>query len=162
MLIRPATAQDAPAICAIWNPVIRDTLATFNSVEKTPDDITAMLSEKATQGHAFLLAEAENTILGFATFGQFRGGIGYAHTFEHTIILGDQARGRGVGRALMTALEDAARTAGGHSLFAGVSAGNPAGVAFHRALGFQEVATLPEVGRKFERWLDLVLLQKLL
>jgi len=162
MTIRPATAQDAAAICAIWNPVIRDTEITFNAVEKTPADIVQSLADKAALGHGFLVAEEGGDLLGFATYGQFRSGIGYRHTVEHTIILGPHGHGRGIGRALMAAIEDHARAGGAHSMFAGVSSGNPSGVAFHAALGYREIAMLPEVGFKFGRWFDLHLMQKML
>ncbi|MCP5088159.1 MAG: N-acetyltransferase [Rhodobacteraceae bacterium] len=160
--IRPATHADAPAIAAIWNPMIRDTLITFNAVEKAPADICTMIDAKAAGGHAFLVATEEDQTLGFATYGQFRGGVGYARTMEHTIILAPATQGKGVGRALMLAIEDHARIGGSHSIFAGVSAANPAGVAFHQACGYHEVVTLSEVGYKNGRWLDLVLLQKTL
>jgi len=162
MILRAATASDAPAICAIWNPVIRDTEATFNALQKTPADITAMIDAKTAAGHALILAEDAGTLLGFATYGQFRGGIGYARTMEHTVILAPQAHGRGIGRALMAAIEDHARTRGAHSMFAGVSSGNPAGVAFHAALGYAHVATLRQVGHKYDTWYDLHLMQKML
>ena len=76
------------------------------------------------------------------------------------MILAGDARGQGVGRALMARLEDHARTQGIHVLIAGVSGENEAAIAFHRAIGFTEAARLPEVGRKFGRWMDLVLLHK--
>lgn len=160
--IRDATAADAAAIAAIWNPVIRDTAATFNSAEKTPADIAQMIATRQTDGHAFLLATRDDRLLGFATFAQFRGGVGYARTMEHTIILAPEATGQGTGRALMHSLESRARAAGAHSLFAGVSAENPAGLAFHARLGFVEAARLQQVGHKFGRYMDLVLLQKFL
>lgn len=159
-MIRQAADSDIPGILAVWNPVIRDTLVTFNDREKTPGDIAVMLSEKRALGHAFLVVEEAGGIFGFATFGQFRAGPGYRHSFEHTIILAPDARGRGFGRGLLGAIEAAARSAGGHVLFAGVSAANPEGVAFHAATGFREVARLSEVGRKAGRWLDLVLMEK--
>lgn len=160
--IRAAAAADAPAIAAIWNPVIRDTLVTFNAVEKTPADIEILIAARAAEGRAFLVAEGPNGLVGFATYFQFRGGIGYAHTMEHTIILSPGAQGTGLGRRMMALLEDHARGQGAHSLIAGVVADNAAGRAFHAALGYAETAILPEVGRKYDRWLDLVLMQKLL
>ena len=161
-MIRPATPADIPAVLAIWNPVIRDTLVTFNSVEKTETDLSALLAQKARDAHAFLVALHEGAVAGFAAYGPFRSGIGYRHTMEHTIILDHAARGRGLGRALMSGIEDHARDRGAHSMFAGVSAANPAGLAFHAALGYQHVARLPRVGNKFGEWLDLVLMQKFL
>ncbi|HEX9858308.1 MAG TPA: GNAT family N-acetyltransferase [Paracoccaceae bacterium] len=161
-MIRPATTSDLAALLAIWNPLIRDTLITFNSTQKTLADMEKMLAEKAAAGQAFLVAEADGRVAGFATYGQFRGGVGYAHTMEHTIILGEATRGKGLGRALMRAVEDHARAGGAHSIFAGVSGGNPEGRAFHAAMGYREAAVLPEVGYKFGRWWDLVLMQKFL
>ena len=161
-MIRDARPADAPAIAAIWNPVIRDTAITFNAAEKSEDDIVAMIQSRQSDGHGFLVAESEGDVMGFATYAQFRGGVGYARTMEHTILLHPAAHGRGLGRALMTALEDHARARGAISLFAGVSAENPAGRAFHAALGFAEVAILQRVGFKFGRTMDLVLMQKFL
>lgn len=161
-MIRAALPTDAAAIAAFWNPFIRDTAVTFNPVEKSPAEISAMIKDRQAAGHGFLVAEQDGTVLGFASYAQFRGGAGYACTMEHTIILSPAAQGTGLGRALMTALEDHARAAGIHSLIAGVSAENPAGRAFHAALGYTEVATLPQVGHKFGRWMDLVLMQKIL
>lgn len=159
MIVRPARPEDAAPICAIWNPVIRDTLVTFTTQEKTEAGIAADI---AARGPSFVVAEAEGQVQGFATSFPFRSGPGYAFTREHSIILRSAAHGRGVGRALMSALEEAARADGVHSLFAGVSGANPEGLAFHARLGFAEVARLPEVGFKAGRWLDLVLMQKFL
>jgi L-amino acid N-acyltransferase len=161
-MIRPAAARDAAEVAKIWNAVIRDTAITFNSVEKTESELVRLFITKAEQGHGFFVVEEEGAILGFATYGQFRGGMGYARCMEHTIILGEAARGRGLGRALMEVVEDHARAGGAHSIFAGVSAENEPGVAFHSAMGYREVARLSEVGWKFDRWMDLVLLQKFL
>lgn len=161
-LIRAAAPTDAPAIAAIWNPVILQTLVTFNATPRSAADIVLMIQQKTETDHAFLLAEAQGRVLGFASYGQFRSGSGYARTMENTIILAPEARGRGLGRALMAAIEEHAVRRGAHSMIAGVSAANPAGRAFHAALGYREVAMLPEVGFKAGRWLDLVLMQKLL
>lgn len=162
MLIRPARAEDCAAIADLWNSYIRDSNVTFNSQEKTAAGLADDLARKATDGMPFLLAEAATAILGFATYGQFRASNGYARTMEHTVILSPTASGRGVGRALMAAIEDHARGRGVHSMLAGVSAANPDGIRFHAAIGYLELARLPEVGRKFDQWFDLVLMQKML
>lgn len=156
MIIRPATRGDAAAIIAIQNPIIRDTAITFNAQEKTEGDITTAIETVP----CFLVAEDDTGLLGFVLYDQFRKGVGYARTMEHTIVLAPQARGKGAGRALMRAAEDHARAQGVGSLWAGVSGENPDGVAFHARLGFEEVARLPKVGYKFGRWMDLVLMRK--
>jgi len=160
--ILPASVDDAKAITAIWNPVISSTTVTFNSVEKSAADVAAMIKDRRAAGHAFLVARQGNDLLGFATYGQFRNGVGYVHTIEHTVILADHTRGKGVGRALISALESHAHTNGVHSMIASVAAENIAAIAFHKAVGFTQVAYIPEAGRKFDRWLDVVFLQKIL
>ena len=156
MTVRPATAADAPAIAAIRAPLIRDTEVTFASAVKSPGDVAAMIAERPL----FLVAETGGGLAGFATYAPFRPGTGYAHTMEHTVILAEQARGRGLGRALMTALEDHARAQGAHVMVAAISSGNPSAIAFHARLGYAETGTMPEVGRKFGKWLTLHLMQK--
>lgn len=162
-MIRDARPQDAPAIAALWNALIRDTTVTFTRTEKPAAEVAALIGARRRDGHAFLIAEtATETFAGFATYGQFRGGDGYDRSMEHSIHLAPAARGQGLGRALMSALEDHARARGYHSMIAGVSGENLPGQAFHAALGYAECARIPQVGFKFGRWLDLVLMQKFL
>ena len=146
----------------MWNPVIRDTLITFNAVEKKPKDVALDITAKAEQGLGFFVCETQGHVLGFATYAQFRGGVGYGKTMEHTIILSPALNGMGVGRSIMQTLCDHAKDRGVMSMFAGVSARNDAGVQFHRAVGFQPVAGLEKVGFKFGQFIDLVLMQKFL
>ncbi|MDM7932142.1 GNAT family N-acetyltransferase [Tabrizicola sp.] len=160
-MIRPANVADAGAIATLWNPYIRDTAVTFNAVEKSPADVEAMIDGRARLGHATFVAEAEG-LLGFASYAQFRGGVGYRTCMEHSILLAPAARGRGAGRQLVTALCDHAARAGAHQMIAGVSAENPDGLAFHSRMGFAEIARVPEAGFKFGRFIDLVLMQKFL
>jgi len=104
--VRQAEARDAQRICAIWNHVIETSAVTFTTEAKTEAGIVADI---AARGAGFQVAELDGTIVGFATYFQFRGGPGYRHTMEHSIQLAPEARGRGAGRALMAALEAAAQ-----------------------------------------------------
>lgn len=157
MIIRQARVSDAAALTAILNDVVDNTTITFTTLRKTEETVAADITAR---GAAFQVAENGGAVVGLATYFPFRAGPGYARTQEHSIVLTAQARGQGIGRALMTALEDVARAGGVHSLMAGVSGENAAGLAFHSAIGFVEVGRLPEVGFKFGRYLDLVLMQK--
>lgn len=159
MIVRPAQIQDADAICGISNDLIRHSLITFTTNDRT----TAATEEAiAASNGAFLVAEHAGKVVGFASYAPFRAGPGYAHTKEHSIQLAPQARGRGVGRALMEALETVARKADVHVLVAGISGANPDAIAFHDRLGFETVGRMPQVGRKEGQWLDLILMQKIL
>lgn len=153
-MIRRATPADAPALHAIWTPVIRETTHIFHTTERTEGEIAAL-----TRGEgAFLVWEEGGRVLGFARFFPFRAGNGYAQAVEHTILLAPDAQGRGGGRALLEALVAEARAAGKHTMWAAISAENAPAIAFHAACGFVHAGRLPEAGRKFGRWLDLVLM----
>ncbi len=160
--IREIRPDYLPAIGAIWNAMIRETAFTFTDLEKTPDALAAWLAEGRAARRPRLAAISAGRLIGFAAAGAFRAGPGYAHTLEHSIILDPAAAGRGAGGALMARLEVEARNSGAHSLIAGISGENTRAIAFHRRMGFREVGRLPEVGRKFGRWLDLVLMQKMI
>lgn len=159
MIIRQARAEDAPVIAAISNAVIRDTLVTFTTDERSIEGVVADIEAR---GPAFLVAERDGTVEGYATYGAFRAGPGYAGCREHSIQLAPEARGQGAGRALMEALEACAIAENVHVLVAGISSANPGAIAFHSAIGFEHVGLMPEVGQKWGQRLDLVLMQKIL
>ncbi len=159
MTIRQARTQDAPAITAITNAIIRDTLVTFTTDERSVESVAA---EIETKGPAFLVADRDGAVVGFATYGTFRSGPGYAQCREHSIQLAPEARGQHVGRSLMQALEANAQAENVHVLVAGISSANPTAIAFHAAVGFKQVGRMPEVGFKWGQRLDLVLMQKIL
>lgn len=158
MILREARASDAAAVRTIWNAVIRDTLATFTTELLTHDAAESRIARR--QGAFWVAEDAPGAVVGFATFGPFRSGPGYAATVEHTIILTPEARGRGTGHLLMNMAEQAARDNGHHVMVAAISGANLRAVDFHAKRGFVEVGRLPEVGRKAGRWLDLILMQK--
>lgn len=161
-MIRPASAADCPAILAFWNPLIETTTVTFSPSPHSVQSLAALMGERQGAGRAFVLAEEAGQVLGFASYDQFRKGAGYAHSMEHTIILAPQARGRGVGRALMAEIEAHAKAGGAHLMVAGISAENTPGLGFHAALGYGLAGRVAQAGYKFGRFIDLVLMQKLL
>ena len=158
MIIRAAIPADAGTICAIHNQVIRDSLITFTTQERQIGAVARAIKE----GQVFLVAEVGEQVVGFAGYGGFRPGPGYAHTVEHSLYLAPEMRGRGAGRMLLLALEERARRDHVHVMVAGISSANAAGIAFHAAMGYGHAGRLPEVGRKQGQWLDLVLMQKIL
>lgn len=157
-MIRPAVPRDAEAIAAVWNQIIRETTHTFTTQEKDPTAIAAQIA----QGTPWWVASVNNSVQGHATYGQFRGGPGYAYAMEHSVHLNNTAHGQGLGRALMAALETHAKASGAHIIVAGISGENTAGQAFHARLGYVECGRVVQAGFKWGRWLDLVLMQKIL
>lgn len=160
-MIRDARTDDAAGIAAIWNPIIRDTEITFWPTERSVEEIAAIITARQAAGHAFLVAEdAVGTILGFSTYSQFRNGGGYARSFEHSINLGPDARGKGLGAALLAAVESHARAAGGRLLIGGITASNQGSLMFHQRNGYAEWGRIPAAGWKFGKFHDLVLMGK--
>lgn len=155
MTIRCAIQSDAGAILDIWNHYITHTVATFNSQEKTKAEIEMLISNQP-----MFVASDGDTITGFATYGDFRKGVGYANTAEHSLFLQNGLKGQG--RRLMNQIELDAKSNGIHSMFAGISDENENAIGFHQAIGYDHVAVLKEVGWKFGRWHDLILMQKFL
>lgn len=134
-----------------------DPVVTFTTDKRQGRDVAARIAQTP-----HWVAVEEGAILGFATYGPFRSGPGYARTFEHSVLLSPAARRRGLGRALMSQLETHLKAKGAHILVAGIGGENQAALAFHARLGFAEVARMPQVGRKAGRWQTLVLMQKAL
>ena len=159
MIIRSARPADSPQIAALWNRLIVKISITFTLEAKTIDVLETIILARAK---AFQVFEQAGSIFSFATFFQFRHGPGYARTMEHSIVLAPEAQGTGHVRRLMAALEDEARQLDVHLLWAAVSGENRTGVAFHQKNDFKAITRLPQVGYKFGRWMDLVLLQKIL
>ena len=154
--IRKARPADAAGILPIYNRLIRETTVTFLPTEKTIGEI-----EQAVEAaDAYFVADVDGKIVGFASFGAFRAGAGYASVKEHSICLAVEARGAGLGARLLDTLESEARAQGVRFMVAGISGENTGGQIFHAAQGYNNVGHLPEIGEKFGRRLDLVLMQK--
>lgn len=154
-MIRAAVPSDAESIAEIHNFYIRETAVTFLPDEKSQADVLAAINGP----DPVIVYEEQGVVRGFARYFPFRSGAGYRYTVEHTVLLAPDLKGRGVGRALMSALLDAARAAGKHSVIAVVSGENPDGVAFHQRIGFEVIGVMPQVGYKFGRFMDATMLQ---
>ena len=161
-VLRPATPDDAAAIAALWAPIIRDTTVTFYPTPRSPEEIATMIATRQGDGHAFLVAEGAGTVLGFSSYSQFRPGPGYRHTMEHNVNLAPQARGQGLGRALVQAVLAHATAAGHRVMIGAITADNAASLALHRRLGFTQAGRIAQAGWKFGRFHDLVLVQRVL
>lgn len=160
----PADALDGdlPGILAIYNDVIATSTAVFSELAVTLEDRAAWIAGRREQGYPVLVVRDEGGVAGFGSFGDFRTWPGYRHTIEHSVHVRADRRGQGIGRMLVGALVERARELGKHAMIAGVDADNAASLALHERLGFVVVARMPEVARKFDRWLDLVLLELIL
>lgn len=156
--IRDAGPADAAAICGIYNHAVRATTAIWNDLEVDEANRAAWLTERQTAGFPVLVAESGGAILGFASYGPFRAFEGYRLTVENSVYVAASAQGGGLGRALMQALIARAREAGFHVMVAAIEAENAVSIRLHASLGFAEAGRLPQVGTKFGRWLDLVLM----
>lgn len=163
MQIRDAQDGDIPAITAIYNHAVAQTTAIWND---TPVDVAnrlAWLAERRRQTYPVLVAvDDQDGVLGYASFGDWRAFDGYRHTVEHSVYVGHDHRGQGIGRALMQALIARAGALGKHVMVAGIEAGNLGSIRLHEGLGFQQVGQMRQVGAKFGQWLDLTFLQRIL
>lgn len=160
--IRDAAEADLPAILDIYNDAILNSTAVWSTHTVDLENRRGVLRDRRAKGYPTLVAALDDQVLGFASFGDFRPWDGYHATVEHTIYVHKHHHGKGVGKALMPPLIDAARALGKHVIVAGIDAGNRPSLLFHKAFGFEERGRLPQVGQKFDRWLDLVLLHKIL
>ena len=158
MLIRGATAADADDIALLLNALLATTPIEWTVTPRTLDEVLAW----QRQHEVVLVAEDDGLVIGVAAFGWFRDvekWPGYRFTVENTVHVREDMWGRGVGNMLMRALIERARQTGKHAMIAAVDSTNDPSIRFHERMGFTKVAHLPQVGAKFGRWLDLVLLQ---
>jgi len=158
MQIRLATLEDAPELRAIYNHEVENTTATFDLVGRTLAEQRAWIAERSGV-LGVLVAEADGVVVGFASLSPYRTRPAYRTTVEDSIYVGASARGTGVGKALLTDLIELASQRGFHTVVAHIAGGSDASVKLHESCGFKIVGTEAEVGRKFGRWLDVVIMQ---
>ncbi|WP_158817157.1 GNAT family N-acetyltransferase [Methylocapsa sp. S129] len=163
MLIRDAQAHDLPEILAIYNEVIATSTAVYATQPSSLAERAEWLEQRRQRGFPVLVADEDGAVLGFSSFGEFRGAWnGYRYSIEHSVHVRADARGKNVGRLLVEALFPLGAALGKHVMIGAVDAANEGSIRFHERLGFARVGHFKEVGHKFDRWLDLVFMQRFL
>ena len=162
IVIRPATEMDLPVILAIYNDAVAHTTAIWTETLVDLENRRAWVRERQGRGFPVLVADEGKGAAGYGTFAEFHPRDGYRLTVEHSIYVAEDARGRGLGKALLAALIEQARRLDKRVMIGAIDATNEMSLGLHRKFGFVEAGRLPGVGVKFGRPLDLVLMQKAL
>jgi L-amino acid N-acyltransferase len=162
MHVRLAAPGDAEAIRAIYNAEVIGSTATFDLVPRTGAEQAVWLAEHRGPYPAIVAVDGEGTVIGFGSLSAYRDRPSYATTVENSVYVDAGRRGAGVGRSLLGELIVLAEQHGFHSMIARIGGRNEASIGLHLACGFQMVGVEREVGRKFNRWLDVSVLQLLL
>jgi phosphinothricin acetyltransferase len=160
LILRDATLEDAEDILAIYNHAAVNTTAVWTDGPTDLDSRREWIRARHEAGYPVLVAMKGRDVVGFASFGDFRSFPGYRHTVENSVYVDERHHRAGIGRSLVAALIERATALNKHVMVAGIEASNTGSIGLHASLGFTEVARMPEVGCKFGRWLDLVLMQK--
>ncbi len=161
-VIRAARAEDIARVRAILNDAIVHTTAVYDYEPRSLETVTTWFEAKQGDGLPVIVADREGEVVGFGSFGVFRPWAAYQFTVEHSLYVDAPHRSQGIGRQLLEALVAEATVRKKHSMIAGIDADNAVSLALHERAGFRAVGRLPAVGYKFERWLDLVFLQRML
>ena len=159
--IRPAKIDDLPAITEIYNQAILNTVATFDTEPKTPEEQHIWFDEHGDR-YPILVAEIDGIPVGWASLSEWSDRRAYSDTAEISVYIGEGFRGKGIGRALSQAIIQAGREAGLHTLIARIAEGNASSIHIAESQGFEHIGIMREVGRKFGRLIDVYLMQKLL
>jgi len=158
--IRDARDDDLPGILAIYNDAVLHSTALWIETLADLANRQAWLSERNAAGFPVLVALDEaGEVLGYASYGSWRSNEGFRHTVEHSLYVRADQRGRGLGLVLLKALIEQAKSAELHVMVAAIESENAASIRLHERLGFVTSGQMPQVGRKFGRWLDLTFMQ---
>ena len=161
MELRLATADDNEAIRAIYNLEVVESTVTFDLVPRSATQQQEWLSARSG-AHAVLVAEDGGEVVGFGSLSPYRDRPAYSTSVEDSIYVRRDRQGQGIGKALLEELVRLATAHGFHAVVARIVGGHEASIALHQAAGFEVVGTEREIGRKFGRWLDVLLMQILL
>ncbi|MCU1365899.1 MAG: pat [Ilumatobacteraceae bacterium] len=159
--LRLATVADAEAIRAIYNHEVLHSFATFDLVPRTLEDQQRWIAERSG-AFAALVAVDGPTVVGFGSLSPYKERAAYRTSVEDSVYVGGDQQGRGIGKMIVNDLLHVARVSGFHAVFARISGPSDASRALHASCGFELVGIEREVGRKFNKWLDVAIMQALL
>jgi len=154
-MIRPVQLFDADQIAEIYNYYVTETVITFEEDPVTGDGYRIRIQDVLQQGMPWLVAELDGKITGYAYAGKWRQRVAYKYSVESAVYVSHDRTGQGTGSSLYTALLGELEKLGIHCVLGGIALPNPASVQLHERFGFKKVAHHPEVGRKFDRWIDV-------
>ena len=158
--IRPSTVSDVPAIAGIYRQNVLDGTGSFEFVPPDEQEMARRYDDVVGRGCPWLVAEIDGVVVGYAYAAPFRAREAYKFTVEDSIYVSRDAWRKGIGRMLLEGLIDACRTAGYRQLIALIGdSTNTGSIRVHEVCGFQHCGVLKDVGTKFDRWLDVVLMQ---
>ncbi len=151
------------AILAILNDAIVNSTALYDYRPRTPEMMSAWFDAKRRGDFPVIgVISDDGELMGFASYGTFRAWPAYKYTVEHSLYVAQPYRGRGLGKLLLQQTIERAEAQGYHVLVAGIDSTNAVSIALHERFGFERVGTMPQVGYKFGRWLDLCFYQLIL
>lgn len=159
LTLRPARSSDLRSLAQLLNQEILTSTASWTTEPKSEETMAKWIVERTGAGFPVLVA-VEDEVCAYGSYGPFRAGGGYGKTVEHTIYVSPDHRRRGIASQLIERLVSQAKIDGHHRMIGAISADQHASVQLHQRMGFHEVGHLPEVGRKFDKWLDLVFMMK--
>jgi L-amino acid N-acyltransferase YncA len=153
-MIRACVAGDAAALCAIYNHYVSDTVVTFEETPVAAAEMAQRIVGVATR-FPWLVAEEANEVVGYAYATPWKARSAYRLSVESTVYVAPGQARRGIGTALYRELIDALRQLGVHAVVGGIALPNAASIALHERLGFKKIGQFIEIGRKFDRWVDV-------
>lgn len=162
-LIRPSRDEDIAAITAIYGHHVLTGTGTFEIDPPSQADMAARRADVLAKGLPYLVAEQDQQVVGFAYCNWFRPRAAFRFSAEDSIYMAPEAQGQGLGRALLAELCARAERAGIRKMIAVIGdSANAGSVGLHSGLGFTHTGVVTSCGWKFERWLDMVLMEKVL
>lgn len=161
-MIRAATYHDLPGILEIMNHAILHTTALYDYTPRTTEYVKGWFDSKQRESMPVIVYEQDGKAVGFGTYGIFRPREAYKFTIEHSVYVAEAFQGRGFGKKLLQELIELATRQGFHTMIAGIDASNTGSIELHRQFGFVEAGLIREAGYKFDQWLDLLFMQRML